>query len=115
MPLDRSSGRFEPLDFRLELKAQLRALLVGQPVRHLGKDRPVKQDRLWLPRQLLRRAGLGKNFVEFCAHGVRISPVFGRGCIFAEQIGLFVNMEEVGLPGGGHGHTKAVSRNLPSP
>src|ERR1700689_3932637 len=43
------SGRLQPPDFRLEFKAQLRALLVGQPVRHLRKDGPVEQDRLRLP------------------------------------------------------------------
>jgi len=31
------SGRFQPLDFCLELETQLRAFLVGQPVRHLRK------------------------------------------------------------------------------
>jgi hypothetical protein len=31
-------GRVQPLDFRLELEAQLRAFLVRQPVRHLRKD-----------------------------------------------------------------------------
>ena len=31
-------GRFQPPNFRLELEAQLRGLLVRQPVRHLRKD-----------------------------------------------------------------------------
>ena len=56
-------GRFQPLDFRLELKAQLRAFVVGKPVRHLRKDRSIKKHRLGLPRKLLRRAGLGQNFL----------------------------------------------------
>ncbi len=40
----RNSGRLEPLDLSLELKAQLRAFVLGQPVRHLRKDGSVKQD-----------------------------------------------------------------------
>ena len=96
------SGRFEPLDFRLEFKAQLRAFLVGQPVRHLRKDGPVKQNRLRLPWQLLRGAGFGENLVEFGAHLIRIGPVLGRGCILAQQVGLLVLLEKVALSGRGH-------------
>src|SRR5438552_1874846 len=66
--------------FGLELKAQLRAFLVGQPVRHLRKDGAVKPDGLRLPWKLLRRAGFGENLVEFGAHGVGIGSVLGRGC-----------------------------------
>jgi hypothetical protein len=36
------SGRLKPPDFRFELEAQLRAFLVGQPVRHLRKDGAVE-------------------------------------------------------------------------
>jgi plasmid stabilization system protein ParE len=44
------SGRSQPLDFRLKLKAQLCAFFIGQPVRHLRKNGAVKQNRPWLPR-----------------------------------------------------------------
>jgi hypothetical protein len=97
-----NSGRFQPLDFRLELKAQLRALVVGQPVRHLRKNGPVNQDGFRLPRKLLRCAGLGKYLMEFGAHGIGIGPVFGRGCFLAEQVGLCVSLEKVALSGRGH-------------
>src|SRR5438128_9629280 len=96
------SCRFQPLDLRLELKAQLRAFLVWQPVRHLRKDGPVKQDGLRFPWQLLRRAGFGKNLVEFGAHRVWVRTVPGRGRVLAEQVGLFVSLEKVGLSGRGH-------------
>jgi len=36
---------------RLADLGDLFALLRGEPVGHLGEDRPVKQDRLWLPRK----------------------------------------------------------------
>jgi hypothetical protein len=96
------SGRFQPLDFRLELEAQLRTLVVGQPVRHLRKDRSIKQDCARFPRKLLSCAGFCENLVEFGAHGVRVSPVFGRRCILAEQVGLSVSLEKVALSGRGH-------------
>jgi hypothetical protein len=54
----RHSGRFQPLDFRLERKAQLRAFLVGQPVRHLRKDGPVKQNRPGAPMEASAPHGL---------------------------------------------------------
>src|SRR5258708_34928111 len=65
------SGRFQPFDFCLELEAQLRAFLVGEPVRHLREDCAVKQNGLRLPRQLLRCAGFGQNLVELVG---RIEP-----------------------------------------
>jgi hypothetical protein len=55
------SGCFQPLDFRLEYKAQSRAFFVRQPIRHLGKDGPVQQNLPGLPWQRLRRAGLGED------------------------------------------------------
>jgi hypothetical protein len=96
-PCCRFSGRFQSPDFRLKLEPQLRAFVVRQPVRHLRKDGPVKQDRLRLPWQLLRRAGFGQNLVEFGAHRIGIGPVFGRGCILAEQVvGLLAGKGRVG-------------------
>ena len=79
IPPPHLSGGFQPPDFRLELKAQLRGFLVGQPVRHLRKDGPVKQDGLRLPWQPLAPRGLQPEFVEFGAHRIRIGPVFWRG------------------------------------
>ena len=54
-------GRFQPPDFRLELKAQLRGLLVRQPVRHLRKDGAPIERAARVPRKALRRAGLSEH------------------------------------------------------
>ncbi len=82
-----SSGRLEPLDFRLELKTQLCALVIGQPVRHLRKNGSVKKHRL-RPTAASAPHGLRPEFLESGTHGVRICAVIGRGCILADQIGL---------------------------
>ena len=37
LPQTKRSGRLEPLHFRLELEAQLRAFILGQPECHLRK------------------------------------------------------------------------------
>ena len=84
-PILQYSGRLQPPDLRLELEAQLRAFLVGQPVRHLRKDGAIEQNRLRFPWQLLCRASLGENLVEFGAYRVGIGPVFGRGGVLAER------------------------------
>ncbi len=90
---DRRSGRFQPLDFRLELKAQLRAFLVGQPIRHLWKDGPIEQDGFRLPWKLLRRTGFGENLVEFGAvnehqaGGIDPLPILGPLCTAASNVG----------------------------
>lgn len=49
------SGRFQPLDLYLELKAQLHAFFLWQPERHLRKDSAVQRYSRRLPRDLLGR------------------------------------------------------------
>jgi hypothetical protein len=51
-------GRLQPLNFHLELEAQLLGLLIWQPVRHLRKDGPPVERAAGVPRKAPRSAGL---------------------------------------------------------
>jgi hypothetical protein len=89
----------QPRHFRIELKTQLRALVLGEPVRHLREDGSIERDTRWVSGELLRRPGFGQNLVQFGPQRVRIRTVFRRGGILAEQVGLFVILEKVALTG----------------
>ena len=62
----------------IELEAQLRGLLVRQPVRHLRKDGAPVERAARVPRKALRRARLREHAQEFGAHFVRIGAIDGR-------------------------------------
>ena len=54
-------GRFQAPDLRLELKAQLRGLLIRKPVRHLRKDSAPVERAARIPRKTLRRANFSEH------------------------------------------------------
>jgi hypothetical protein len=89
-------ARLQPRQLRLERGAQLGGFVIGQPVRHLGKDRTVKPDALRPPRHLLRRPRLGKNLMEFGANLIGIGPIDRRGTIL-EHIVRLIAVERVQL------------------
>jgi hypothetical protein len=72
---------------RLELEAQLRALLFRQKIRHLREDGAVERNGGRLPRHCVGRAHLTENLVQPRAHLFGIGPV-GRHVRRSEQIGL---------------------------
>jgi hypothetical protein len=101
------SGGFQALDLRFKLKAQLGALVIRQPIRHLWKYGPIKKNRPRLPRKRLCGARFGEYFVQFSTDRVGVRPIFGGGPVFTEQVGLFVSLKKVGLSGRSH-----ASRNF---
>lgn len=94
----------EPRQLRLEVEAQLRSLLLRQPIRHLRKDGAIEQNAPRLPWHLLRGARFGKNLVKISAHLIGIGAINRRRLIL-EEIILFVIAKKVGLSRGSHGRT----------
>jgi len=89
-------GRFQPRHFCFEFESQLGAFVLGQPVRHLWENCAVERDPCRPPRELLCGPRLGENLVQPRSHRVRIGAVLWSG-LLAEQVGLFVAFEEIGL------------------